>query len=75
MFAGIEMAECALRAFPPDDVAVARQFAVARAGAAALVHALQLARVRAHELGLGRAALDDEPAVGGGRVFALSVAP
>jgi len=69
------VAECALRAFPPYDLAFARQLAVARAGASALGHALQRAGVGAYELGLGFAALDDEPALGRGRVFALSVAP
>ncbi|HKM64974.1 MAG TPA: hypothetical protein VJY39_21050, partial [Acidisphaera sp.] len=59
----------------PRDLAFARQFAVARAGAAALGHALQRAGVRAHELGLGLTAFDDEPALGCGRVFAASVAP
>src|SRR5271166_4753780 len=66
------MAECALRAFPPYDVAFARQFAVARAGAAALGHALQRVRVRADEPGLGGAALDDEPGAG---VGGAAVAP
>ncbi|HKM64240.1 MAG TPA: hypothetical protein VJY39_17295, partial [Acidisphaera sp.] len=59
----------------PRGFAFARDFNVARAGAAALGRALQRAGVGAHELGLGRAAFDDEPAVGCGRVFALSVAP
>ena len=59
----------------PRDLAFARQFAVARAGAAALGHALQRAGVGAHELGLGLAAFDDEPALGRGRVFGASVAP
>ncbi|HKM64880.1 MAG TPA: hypothetical protein VJY39_20570 [Acidisphaera sp.] len=64
-----------LRFAYPSDVAFARDFSVAPAGAAALGHALQRARMGADELGLGRAAFDDEPAVGRRRVFALSVAP
>jgi len=69
------VAECALRAFPPCDTAFAGERRVARAGAAALGHALQRPGVGAHQLGLRLAALDDEPALGRGRVFGASVAP
>jgi len=57
-----------------DGVArgVAGGFAVARAGAVALDRAAQSAGVGAHELGLGRAALDDVPGAG---IGGASVAP
>src|SRR5208283_20460 len=59
----------------PYDGAFAGEFAVALAGAVALDRALQRAGMGANELGFGLAALDDEPPLGCGRVFAASVAP